>query len=278
MEDTFTFLRSGGFSDVYNANYNGREMIMKVVKKNKIFQTKDNFPYEAVYLKECQDIDGVVNFFGLISVKDHFIFAMEPSKNAIDLYDYITEKFKTKKILEPQEEIKMLRIFEKVLTTNLELKNKKNLYHLDIKDENIVMYNYTSDNPIVKLIDFGNARKYNDNFPCIGTCVYMPPEYFNGTPRRTFWLDEYAVWSLGILLFDMLTGNIPFETEEQICSSNIFWIYYKPDPKQKKIITDCLQKDPEARITFDELGKTFESFKYERIMELSKHGQNSNVS
>ena len=70
-----------------------------------------------------------------------------------------------------------------------------------------------------KLIFFCNAVNKDKHFFFFpGTRVYAPPEWIM---LGRYGGNAATVWSLGILLYDMLMGDIPFETDEQICTAKV---------------------------------------------------------
>ncbi|MFI5252339.1 MAG: protein kinase [Bacteroidota bacterium] len=131
--------------------------------------------------------------------------------------------------------------------------HSKGIVHRDIKAENIMV---NSKNQI-KVMDFGLAKlkgslKLTKTSSTVGTLAYMAPEQIHGGEADA----RSDIFSFGVVLFEMLTGKLPFRGEHEAAMMYSI-LNEEPEPVQKhrqdisadldRIIHRALEKDPEDR-------------------------------
>ena len=127
------------------------------------------------------------------------------------------------------------------------------IIHRDIKPENVLL----AEGNVAKLTDFGWSNYMQDDekrTTVCGTPIYLAPEIIDETGHD----EKVDVWCIGILLFELSTGNIPFlgnniETlKSNIRNMNISWPR-DINPEIKNLISKILKYDPKARISIPEI-------------------------
>lgn len=148
--------------------------------------------------------------------------------------------------------------------------HRRGIVHRDVKPQNIMV----NDDGLVKLTDFGIASMYKDadaerlttTGMTLGTVQYYAPEQAQGEIVR----PSADVYALGIVMYEMLTGQTPFDGDTPVAVA-MKHIQEEPEPPSalnsripptlERIILKCLAKDPQARFRDgDELAATLMNF------------------
>ncbi len=236
---------TGGMSDVYRAldHKLNRPVAVKVLKQE--FSENQNFVQK--FRSEAQAAAGlmhpnIVNVYDVGNDKGVYYFVME-LVDGITLKKYIEKKSR-------------LTVKEAVsigiqVAMGLDAAHKNNIVHRDIKPQNIMI----SKDGKVKVTDFGIAKAASSNTitsNVMGSVHYTSPEQARGG----FSDAKSDIYSLGVTLFEMVTGRVPFngDTTVAIAIKHIQEQFpspatYAPDlpVSVEKIILKCCQKSPDRR-------------------------------
>ncbi|KAG8514581.1 Serine/threonine-protein kinase ULK3 [Galemys pyrenaicus] len=152
---------------------------------------------------------------------------------------------------------KVARVFMQQLASALQFLHERNISHLDLKPQNILLSSL--EKPHLKLADFGFAQHmspWDEKHVLRGSPLYMAPEM---VCRRQY-DARVDLWSVGVILYEALFGQPPFasrsfsELEEKIRSNRVIELPLQPllSRNCRDLLQRLLDRDPNRRISFQD--------------------------
>ncbi|MEG1992605.1 MAG: Stk1 family PASTA domain-containing Ser/Thr kinase, partial [Acetivibrio sp.] len=236
---------SGGMADVYKARCHrlNRFVAIKILKQ----EYSDDKKFVDKFRAEAQSAAGlshpnIVNVYDVGEDEGLYYIVMELVEG-ITLKSFIERKGKL--------EIKEATGIAIQIAQGMEAAHLNHIIHRDIKPQNIII----SREGKVKVTDFGIAKAASSNTitsNAMGSVHYISPEQARGG-----YSDEKSdIYSLGVTLYEMLTGQVPFVGDNTV-SVALSHIQEEPTPVRSlnplvtgsldKIVQKCMQKKPERR-------------------------------
>lgn len=197
----------GAFGIVYKAKEKNTGLVRAVKQVlNENIKNYDGFMNEVAALKTL-DHPNIIKLYEVYEDKDCVYLVQEFCEGG-ELFDYIAER-------EHLDEKEAARVFHQI-TSSILYCHKNCICHRDLKPDNFMLSTKEANSP-VKLIDFGLSRsffKYHDGGAGemlrmetrAGTALYMAPEVL-----KKDYSNACDTWSLGVILYIMLSGLLPFE-------------------------------------------------------------------
>lgn len=264
--DMRLMLGAGNFSEVrlgVQVKKPGSEKVaVKVVDKKRFtqFQNKResqlSLQDEAELLMKMNN-PGIVHFYEWFETDDKLYIAMELLTGG-DLLQFILEHgCFTENVAR--------RIFRSIAGA-VKYLHEKNIVHRDLKPENILLTSKNLDDMMPKLADFGLARmnmKTKDCKTFCGTPHYFAPEVINtfrdrDTGHAAGYGKQVDMWSLGVILYIMLSGTPPFEEDglyEQILEGRYEFDvqeWTQVSPEAKELVRQLMTVNPKGRLTIQQ--------------------------
>ncbi|CAI5447874.1 unnamed protein product [Caenorhabditis angaria] len=243
-------LGSGGFGKVRLATHllTNQKVAIKIIDKKQIGHDLPRVKTEMDALRNLSH-QNICRLYHYIETEEKFYIVMEYCSGG-EMFDYIVRKER----LEESE----ARHFFRQLVSAIAYVHSQGYAHRDLKPENLLL----TEDLHLKLIDFGlcaktekgNIDKHHLD-TCCGSPAYAAPELIQGLPYKG---NEADVWSMGILLYTLLVGALPFEDDNmQAMYRKIqHGSYYEPEwltPMSRQLLRSMLQVAPERRITVKRL-------------------------
>ena len=221
-------LGSGSFAHVYLVKHNltQKKYALKIVNKRQILQAYGNcnLIYNEIEIHSKLNHPNIIRLYNVSETEEEIKILLEYAENG-NLYDLIQKE-------KGFSELKAYKYFIQIVNAVYFL-HQNNIIHRDIKPENILL----CENDLIKLCDFGWAKELTmeNRYTFCGTVEYMAPEIV-GSEKYDYSVD---IWSLGILLYELLMGHSPFRAKKDR-NTMIKIKLHNLSFKEKSLSSECI--------------------------------------
>ena len=236
----------GSFSNVFLGTHNffGYNVAIKKINITKIKSIEKKFLSEIKLIKEL-DHPHIIKTYDYCTDDNFLYISLEYCENGT-LHKFLDKR--------PLKEIHCKLYFSQIISA-IKYLNNKHILHRDLKPQNILLDKFNN----IKLADFDFA-KFADNNTLLkticGTPLYMAPEII----KYKQYNNKSDIWSLGIILYQMITGKHPYKAKTHYDLINKIDTTHVVIPNKFDISDNCynlimtlLQKNPSIRLNWNEL-------------------------
>ena len=229
-----------------------QQVAVKIINKDSIktVEDKELVRIEIGILKLCHH-PNVVRLLDHLENEDYIFIVMEYIEGGT-----LGQYFKKKNFNFSERQASSIM---SQIASAVKYLHRYGIVHRDLKPDNI-MITQQNDYGVIKIMDFGLSKIVSTQEKMVdgyGTLSYVAPEVLLRTPYN----KEVDIWSMGVILYYMLCGHLPFKGNkevaiaEKIVNDDLEFDDEEWEVRSKKVrelITSCLKKEPEERITIDE--------------------------
>ena len=263
-------LGEGGMGAVYLAEHPhiGKKVALKILHA----EFASNNDVVSRFFNEAKAVNDI-GHPNIVDIVDYGVLTTGPSGEGLVYFIMeflpgitLTELIRRESPLPPERALSICLQVADALSAS----HKSNIVHRDLKPDNIILIQRGREKDFVKLLDFGIAKLTGDQPGSrrtrtglvMGTPAYMSPEQCEGRGNVDHRADIYA---LGIVLYEMITGRVPFYGEGygEVLVQHLTQAPPPPStirglipPHVEQVILKALEKRPEMRFpTMDEMSK-----------------------
>ncbi|KFB50199.1 AGAP012064-PA-like protein [Anopheles sinensis] len=190
----------GNFAKVKLAKHvpTNKEVAIKIIDKTQLNPSSLQKLYREVRIMKMLDHPNIVKLFQVIETEKTLYLVMEYASGG-EVFDYLVAHGKMKE--------KEARAKFRQIVSAVQYCHQKRIIHRDLKAENLLLDSEMN----IKIADFGFSNEFTpgsklDTF--CGSPPYAAPELFQG---RKYDGPEVDVWSLGVILYTLVSGSLPFD-------------------------------------------------------------------